>query len=213
MKLKLISIGLLLLMGCSSTRLVSTWKNPDNVIFDAYQVLVVGMIQDDNTRMEFESRFVDALKNQGVDAVRSIDLFDVEFTSSQRSEEELLEVEQQLLDKGFDAILFTKVVGTENRRTFKEHINDVDKMLVRFSNDYLEHQDIYYDPEYYDSFNIYHAETSLYCICVGKEIELIWRGEVDVTEPENINRTIDSYVKVVTKSMGKEDVIFNSKAP
>src|SRR6056297_3616503 len=213
MKSKLIAISMILLMGCSSTRLVSTWKNPDIVLFDAYQVLVVGMVQDDSSRMEYETKFVEALKNQGVDAVRSMDLFDVEFTSTERSEKELEEVEQQLLDKGFDAILFTKVVGTENRRTFKEHINDVDKMLVRFSNDYLEHQDIYYDPEYYDSFNIYHAETSLYCICVGKEIELIWRGEVDVTEPENINRTIDSYVKVVTKSMGKEDVIFNSKAP
>lgn len=208
MKLKLIGISLLLLMGCSSTRLVSTWKNPDIVLFDAYQVLVVGMVQDDSARMEFESRFADALKNQGVDAMRSIDLFDVEFTSSQRSEQELEEVEQQLLDKGFDAILFTKVVGTENRRTFREHINEVDKMLMRFSTDYLEHQEIYYDPEYYDTFNIYHAETSLYCICVGKEIELVWRGEVDVTEPTNVDKAIDSYVKLVTKSMGEEDVIF-----
>ncbi|MEC3964355.1 hypothetical protein [Flagellimonas halotolerans] len=208
MKLKLIGISLLLLMGCSSTRLVSTWKNPDIVLFDAYQVLVVGMSQDDNTRMEFETRFAEALKDQGVDAVRSIDLFDVEFTSSKRSEEELAEVEQQLLDKGFDAILVTKVVGTENRRTFREHINEVDKMFVRFSTDYLEHQEIYYDPEYYDTFNIYHSETSLYCICIGKEIELIWRGEVDVTEPKNIDRTIDSYIKLVTKSMGEEDVIF-----
>lgn len=208
MKLKLIGISLLLLMGCSSTRLVSTWKNPDIVLFDAYQVLIVGMVQDDSARMEFESRFADALKNQGVDAMRSIDLFDVEFTSSQRSEQELEEVEQQLLDKGFDAILFTKVVGTENRRTFREHINEVDKMLMRFSTDYLEHQEIYYDPEYYDTFNIYHAETSLYCICVGKEIELVWRGEVDVTEPTNVDKAIDSYVKLVTKSMGEEDVIF-----
>jgi len=196
-------------MGCSSTKLVSTWKNPDNVIFDAYQVLVVGMIQDDAVRMDFETKFANALRSQGVDAVRSIDLFDVEFTNSQRSEQELEEVEQQLLDKGFDAILFTKVVGTENRRTFKEHINDVDKMLVRFSTDYLEHQDIYYDPEYYDTFNIYHSETSLYCICIGKDIELIWRGEVDITEPDNVNKAMDSYVKLVTKSMGKEDVIFN----
>ncbi|AEM70833.1 hypothetical protein Murru_1793 [Allomuricauda ruestringensis DSM 13258] len=208
MKLKLIGISLLLLMGCSSTRLVSTWKNPDIVLFDAYQVLVVGMVQDDSARMEFESRFADALKDQGVDAMRSIDLFDVEFTSSQRSEQELEEVEQQLLDKGFDAILFTKVVGTENRRTFREHINEVDKMLMRFSTDYLEHQEIYYDPEYYDTFNIYHAETSLYCICVGKEIELVWRGEVDVTEPTNVDKAIGSYVKLVTKSMGEEDVIF-----
>ncbi len=208
MKLKLIGISLLLLTGCSSTRLVSTWKNPDIVLFDAYQVLVVGMSQDDNTRMEFETRFAEAFKGQGVDAVRSIDLFDVEFTSSKRSEQELAEVEQQLLDKGFDAILVTKVVGTENRRTFREHINEVDKMFVRFSTDYLEHQEIYYDPEYYDTFNIYHSETSLYCICLGKEIELIWRGEVDVTEPNNISKTIDSYIKLVTKSMGEEDVIF-----
>jgi len=195
-------------MGCSSTKLVGTWKNPDIVLFDAYQVLVVGMIQDDNARMEFETKFADALKEQGVDAMRSIDLFDVEFTTSKRSEQELEEVEEQLLDKGFDAILFTKVIGTENRRTFKEHLNNVDKMFVRFSNDYLEHQEIYYDPEYYDSFNIYHAETSLYCICVGKERNLIWRGEVDVTEPSNANKAIDAYVKLITKSMGEQDVIF-----
>jgi hypothetical protein len=208
MKATLIGLSLLLLMGCSSTKLVGTWKNPDTVIFDAYQVLVVGMTQEDATRVEFETKFADALKSQGVDAVRSIDLFDVEFTSAERSEQELAEVEEQLLDKGFDAILFTKLVGTENRRTFKEHLNDMDKLFMRFSTDYLEHQDIYYDPEYYDTFSIYHAETSLYCICVGKEIELIWRGEVNVTEPNNINKAIDSYIKLVTKSMGEVDVIF-----
>nr|WP_321414621.1 hypothetical protein [uncultured Allomuricauda sp.] len=209
MKLKLIGIVLVLLTGCSSTKLVSTWKNPDNVIFDAYQVLVVGMVQDDAMRMDFESKFADALKTQGVDAVRSIDLFDVEFTSAERSEQELKEVEQQLLDKGFDAILITKIVGSENRRTFQERVNNIDNMIVRFSNDYLEHQNIYYNPEYYDSFNVYHSETSLYCICIGKEIELVWRGDVDVTEPENVNKTIDSYIKLVTKSMGEQDVIFN----
>ncbi|WP_127142222.1 hypothetical protein [Flagellimonas marinaquae] len=208
MKATLIGLSLLLLMGCSSTKLVGTWKNPDTVIFDAYQVLVVGMTQEDATRVEFETKFADALKSQGVDAVRSIDLFDVEFTSAERSEQELAEVEEQLLDKGFDAILFTKLVGTENRRTFKEHLNDMDKLFMRFSTDYLEHQDIYYDPEYYDTFSIYHAETSLYCICIGKEIELIWRGEVNVTEPNNINKAIDSYIKLVTKSMGEVDVIF-----
>ncbi|MHA7863556.1 hypothetical protein [Flagellimonas marinaquae] len=208
MKATLIGLSLLLLMGCSSTKLVGTWKNPDTVIFDAYQVLVVGMTQEDATRVEFETKFADALKSQGVDAVRSIDLFDVEFTSAERSEQELAEVEEQLLDKGFDAILFTKLVGMENRRTFKEHLNDMDKLFMRFSTDYLEHQDIYYDPEYYDTFSIYHAETSLYCICIGKEIELIWRGEVNVTEPNNINKAIDSYIKLVTKSMGEVDVIF-----
>ncbi|WP_108424973.1 hypothetical protein [Flagellimonas amoyensis] len=208
MKPKFLALSLLFLTGCSSTKLVGTWKNPDIVLFDASQVLVVGMAQDDKVRMEFETRFVEELKKQGVDGVRSIDVFDVEFTSSERSEEELAKVEEQLLDKDFDAILFTKVVGTENRKTLKERMNNIDKMFVRFSNDYLEHQEIYYDASYYDSYNTYHLETSLYCICIGKERELIWRGNVDVTEPVNIEKTMDTYIKLITKAMGEQEVIF-----
>ncbi|NAY92729.1 hypothetical protein GTQ34_12455 [Muricauda sp. JGD-17] len=208
MKSKIVSLFFLLLMGCSGTKLVSTWKNPDIVLFDAYKVLVVGMAQDENTRIEFESRLVEKLEEHGVEAMRSMDLFDVEFTLSEQTEEELNKVEEQLLDKGFDAILFTKVVGTENKRTFKERMNNIDALFVRFSSDYLEHQDIYYDPRYYDTFNIYHAETSLYCICVGKERELIWRGNIDVTEPSNVDKTIDIYIKLITGAMAEEDVIF-----
>nr|WP_299073969.1 hypothetical protein [uncultured Allomuricauda sp.] len=208
MKVKIVSICILLLVGCSTTKLVSTWKNPDIVLFDAYKVLVVGMTQDENVQQIFETRLQEALSAKGVEAMRSIDVFDVEFTSSEKSEEELSAVEQQLLDKGFDAILFTKITGTENRRTFKEKMNNISEMYTRFSADYLEHQDIYYNPEYYETFNIYRAETSLYCICVDKERELIWRGNIDVTEPVNMEKTIDSYIKLIKSKMGEEDVIF-----
>ncbi|GLU42796.1 hypothetical protein Musp01_04200 [Muricauda sp. NBRC 101325] len=166
------------------------------------------MTPDDSARVEFETRFVEELKKEGVDAMRSIDLFDVEFTTTEKTEKELEEVEQQLLDKGFDAILFTKLVKTENRRTFQEHMNSIDHMFVRFNADYLEHQDIFNNPENYDSFNIYHVETSLYCICSGKDIELIWRGDVDVTDPTNTEKTVENYIKVITKSMGEQEVIF-----
>ncbi|WP_067037853.1 hypothetical protein [Allomuricauda sp. CP2A] len=208
MKSKIWVIGALLLMGCSSTKLVSTWKNPDIVLFDAHKVLVVGMAQDENVRMEFETRLVEKLEERKVEAMRSIDLFDVEFTSSERSEEELSIVERQLLDKDFDAILFTKVVATENKTTLKEKVHNIDRMFMRFSTDYLEHQDIYYDPESYDSFNIYHVETSLYCICEGKEMELIWRGDLDVTETVKVDKTIDTYIKLVTDKMGEQEIIF-----
>ncbi|MEO9513085.1 MAG: hypothetical protein ABJN84_01895 [Flavobacteriaceae bacterium] len=208
MRVKIIVICMLLLLGCSSTRLVSTWKNPDIVLFDAYKVLVVGMSQDENVQLLFETRLKEALSTKGVEAMRSVDLFDVAFTTSEKSEEELTEVEQQLLDKGFDAILFTKVVGTENRRTFRERINNISEIYTRFSADYLEHQDIYYNPEYYETFNIYNVETSLYCICVDKERELIWRGYINVAEPSNMEKTIDSYIKLIAGKMGEQDVIF-----
>lgn len=199
---------MLLFLGCSSTKVVSTWKNPDIVLFDAYKVLVVGMTQDENVRTEFETRLTDKLNEKGVEAMRSMDLFDVEFTSTEKSEEELSEVEGQLLDKGFDAILFTKVVGTENRRTFRERMNNLNEIYTRFSTDYLEHQDIYYNSEYYETFNIYTVETSLYCICVDKERELIWRSDIDVLEPMKMEKTIESYIKLIANKMGEQDVIF-----
>ncbi len=198
----------MILSGCSSTKLVSTWKNPDIVLFDAYKVLVVGMAQDENVRIEFETRLKERLNKKGVEAMRSIDLFDVQFTSSEKSEKELSEVEQQLLDKGFDAILFTKVVGTENKRTFRERMRNLNNMYTDFSNDYLEHQDIYYDSGYYETFNIYQTETSLYCICVDKERELIWRGNIDVSEPVNMDKTIDSYIKLIAEKMKEQEVLF-----
>ncbi|WP_190811061.1 hypothetical protein [Flagellimonas sp. S3867] len=208
MKTKLLILSILILSGCSSTKLVSTWKNPDIVLFDAYKVLVVGMAQDENVRIEFETRLKERLNKKGVEAMRSIDLFDVQFTSSEKSEKELSEVEQQLLDKGFDAILFTKVVGTENKRTFRERMRNLNNMYTDFSNDYLEHQDIYYDSGYYETFNIYQTETSLYCICVDKERELIWRGNIDVSEPVNMDKTIDSYIKLIAEKMKEQEVLF-----
>jgi len=70
------------------------------------------------------------------------------------------------------------------------------------------HQGIYYDTNYYDNFTVYHAETSLYCICGGKERALIWRGSIDITDPKNIEKTVDDYVKLVVIAMEEQDLIF-----
>ena len=102
---------MVLLMGCSSAELVENWKNPDIVLFDANKVLIVGMTQNEDARDDYETKLHREFKQRGVESMRSLDLFDVEFTSAERSEQELAEVEQQLLDKDFDAILFTKVIG------------------------------------------------------------------------------------------------------
>jgi hypothetical protein len=148
-----------------------------------------------------------------VEAMRSVDLFDVEFTLGERTEEELDRVEEQLLDKDFDAILFTKVLGSENRKTFMDRITELDSYYWRFRDDYLNNQQIYYDRDYYNEFTVYHAETSLYCICVGKERELIWRGAIDITDPKNIDKTIDEYIKLVVWAMQEQDIIFRKEEP
>lgn len=201
----------LLLTGCSSVRLESSEKNPDIVLFHASKLLVVGMSSDTASREAFESRMQNAFQSQGVETVRSIDLFDVAFTHSERSEEELDRFERELLDKDFDAILFTKVVGTETRASLRKKIREVGESYDRFREDYLLHQGIYYDRSYYELATDYFTETSLYCICEGKERNLIWRAGIEISNPRDIDKVVKDYVEVLLAEMENLQLIIGTE--
>ncbi|WP_400073785.1 hypothetical protein [Zobellia russellii] len=205
---KIAPLLLLLCLGCSSASLVENWKNPDIVLFDAQKVLIVGMTQNQNARESFEAKLQKEFTKRNVEAMQSLDVFDVSFTNSKKSEKELDAVEQSLLDKDFDAILFTKITGSENRESFLSAISKLDNYKGRFNDDYLENQDISYDDNYYDDFNIYHAETTLYCICEGKDRSMIWRGSIDISDPKNIEKAVDDYIQLVVTAMEEQDLIF-----
>lgn len=198
------------LWSCSSAKLVSTWKDPDTVLFHAYKVLIVGMTENESAREDFETKLQDEFRKRNIEAFRSTDLFDVDFTTVEQSEKQLSEVEEQLLDKDFDAILFTKIIGSENKKTLRTKLADTDRFLNTFSDDYLSHQAIFYEGSYYDNYTVFHAETTLYCICVDKERETIWKAGVHITEPKNFNKTINTYIKLIVEAMEEQDIIFYS---
>lgn len=208
---KIFLLVLFVTMGCSSVSLVENWKNPDIVLFHANKVLIVGMTQNQDARESFERKLKKEFDKRDVEAMQSLDVFDLKFTDSRKTEEELDNVEQSLLDKGFDAILFTKITGSENRQTFLKTISNWDNYQGRFNEDYLRHQDIYYDEGYYDTFTVYHAQTTLYCICEGKERAMIWRGSIDITDPENIEKSVKDYIKLVVTAMEEQDLIFRNE--
>nr|WP_299337463.1 hypothetical protein [Allomuricauda sp.] len=208
--LALLSI-VMLLVGCSSANLVSNWKNPDYPIFDANKVLIVGMAQDEDTRVDFETKLKKEFKKRNIEAMRSIDIFDVSFTDTAKTEEELDEVEQLLLSRDFDAILLTKVVGSQDFKKFRRRMSEIDELYGKFRDDYLGNQQIYYETDYYDKYTVYHAETSLYCICIDKERDLVWRGAIDVTDPVNLKKTVEDYIKLVVLAMEEQDIIFRKE--
>ncbi len=208
---KLVLVLIVFLAACTTAEIVNTWKNPDIVLFDAYKVLIVGMTPDQKSQEEFETKMTRQFKERGVEAMRSIDVFDVTFTNAARSEAELDDVEQQLLDKDFDAVLFTRVLGAESRQSFSQKLADMDRYNARFKDDYLSHQDIYYNDEYYEEYTVYLVETSLYCICVGKERDLIWRAVLEIENPFEVHKTINEFVELVVMGLTEEDLIFRKE--
>jgi hypothetical protein len=208
---KLSIVLVVFIFGCSSVSLVENWKNPDIVLFDAQKVLIVGMAQNETARENFERKLQKEFTKRGVEAMPSLDVFDISFTDSKKTEQELDDVEQSLLDKDFDAIIFTKITGSENRETLMRTISKWDNYQGRFNNDYLKHQDIYYDEDYYDKFTVYQAETTLYCICEGKERAMIWKGSIDIMDPKNIEKTVADYIKLIVLAMEEQDLIFRKE--
>ena len=202
-----------MLLACSDAEIVSSWKNPDIVLFDAYKVLVVGMTPSPDARLQFETKMTEKFTQQGIEAMRSLDLFDVAFTNSARTDKELNDVEERLLEKDFDAILFTKILGSENRQTLSKKLSELDRNNARFKDDYLSHQNIYYEDEYYEQYTVYFVETALYCICVDKERDLIWRGVIEVSDPIETVDTIDEYIDLVVSTLAHEDLIFRKEKP
>ncbi|MDY8134907.1 hypothetical protein [Aquimarina sp. 2201CG5-10] len=201
----LILIGML--MSCNSSELVENWKNPDIDTFEAQKVLVIGISAELNQRKLFEKKLTSELRKNNVNAIKSLEFFEEFYTDSPKTEKDLMALESQLLEEGFDAILLSKVVGVEDKVTVVKAYRNLDKTFNSFKEDYYENQEIYQDEDYYEEYQIFHAESSLYCICLDKERALIWKGSIDVTEPENVKKAVNDYIKVLIWALKEQQLL------
>ena len=206
MKKIILILSVILLAGCSSSRLVDHWKSPDYPSFEANKVLVVGLAQDREVRRDFESMLAFRLEKNGVRSVRSIDFFEDSFTDEKRTEKELDELESMLLDAGFDAILLSKVTGTEEKMTTVQSVRDFTDTFQNFKQDYYESQDILYNKNVYEEYTLYHAETNLYCICPDKEREILWQGQIDIVD-QKVKKNMTDYVALLTKTLKDQKML------
>ena len=118
MKIKgLIFFIVLGLLSCSSTKIIDQWKSQDIAVYQGNKVLIIGITPNLDSRKIYEQRLASTLDKKGVNAVKSIDFFEKSFTEAKKSQEQLNEIENQLLEAGFDTVLFTTVTGSENKVT------------------------------------------------------------------------------------------------
>lgn len=207
MKKSIIIVLVIILTSCTSTQLVESWKNPDIDTYEPYKILIVGLTSDKESREKFEAQLKTEFELRGVEAVMSISILDDSQQSERMTNDDLNALEKKLIEDGFDTILLTKVIGIEDKIVYKETFKSYDKTHQRFTEDYLMYQDIFYNPEYYEEYTIYHAETSMYCICPTKDRELLWKGYIDITDISSVDKTIKDYVRLAIVVLEEEKLI------
>jgi len=203
---------ILLLTSCSSTQLVERWKNPEIDIYVPSKILVVGLTSDHTARTAFENQLKNELELRGAEVVMSLNMFKGQSGSEKMNEEDLEDLENQLTDEGFDTILLTEIVGIENkvvhRRDYRKHI----QLSRSFEEEYLMQKQWHFDADEYEEYQIYKAETLMYCICPIKDRELLWKGYINISDPQSVHKTVDDYVKLVIAALEQEQLILSKPA-
>ncbi|TDQ21959.1 hypothetical protein [Tenacibaculum caenipelagi] len=200
-------IVMLLLTCCSSVILVDDWKNPEIDNYEPYKALVVGLTSNNKARQNFENKFKEELQLRGTEAVSSLTLFDSAFKTKKMTEDDLNSLENKLIEDGFDTVILSKVIGVENKLAYNKNYKEDDEVYKKFKDEYFMYQDIFYNPDYYQEYKVYHIETTMYCICPTKDKELIWKGYIDIVDPKSTDETINDYVNLVIMALEKHQLI------
>lgn len=198
---------IVLLTACSSTRFIDSWKNKEITVFKPEKMLVIGMTNNLTARKIFEEELKDALYHRGINTVESTKEIGRSFTDSQKNLSEIDTLKKELLNKGYDAIAITAVVGIDDKQDYSSGYYTIGNNWYRFGRYYYRFQNVYYTPEYYSNYKIFHIETSIYNLKTDDDESLVWVGTFDIVDPNNITSTIEDYVKRIMLQMEKEGII------
>lgn len=208
-KIKLYNLRFLLfflIIGCSSSNLVEQYTNPVVHNLEIKKVLVIGMTPNKDIRRIFEKKVADEFLKRNVIAVESIDFFESSFTENQKSEVQINQIQAQLSDANFDAVLLAKVTGKEEKIAAGQAYRNFSRNLDSFTDYYYHNQEIYGSTES-ESYMLYHTETSLYCLCPATERRILWKASIDLVDTERINKNINNYLKILFKSLEENQVL------
>ncbi|WP_289644298.1 hypothetical protein [Maribacter aestuarii] len=201
-------LTILMTTACSSTRFVDSWRNEEVEIFSPQKLLIIGMTDNLTARKIFEEKLKEEFMSRGINAYESSVAIDQSFTAVKRSEEEIETLKEELLQKGFDAVAITAIIGVDDKTMHRGGYYTFGyNWWYRFGPYFYRFQDIYYTPDYYEDYKVFHIETSIYNIKDDKDKSLVWVGTFDIIDPVNITLSVNDYVIRIIEQLEREALV------
>lgn len=192
-------LTLVFLSSCGSTRITSSWREPNKqlVINNLSKVLVVALFKSETSRHKAEDEMVRYLNGRGVVSYNYLnDNFN---TKSEEAIHEKISVD------GFDGAITMRLIDVEQEKSYSYGNNSFYSPFSQsFGGYYLSNLSFYSNPTYYFTTKIYTVETNVYSI---KEKKIIWTGLTETVDPEGVDKMTSEIAKVVYKKMIQEGFI------
>lgn len=188
-----------LITACSSTKITSSWRQPDKTVVVEHlnKVLVVALFKDETSRHKAEDQMAGYLDGKGIVSYNYLD------ANFNKANEALLR--EKIKTDGFDGAVTMRLVDVDKEKIYTPGNTSFYPNYYRnFSGYYYRSWSNYSTPGYYSTTKIYTIETNVYSI---KEDKIIWSGLTETTNPDGVKKMTEEVAQVVYKEMVKEGFV------
>lgn len=187
--------------ACATTSFNSTWMEPTAQPLDRTKKVATVMVTSrESLRRSAEVAMANEIRRRGVEAVESYTILPGE------AARDTSRARQVLAQQGVDAVLVMRVVGKEQQISYTPGTS----MYV--GGPYYGSMGGYwgygwgaaYSPGYLQTDQIVSVESLVYSVSQGK---LLWAGQSETTNPENVESFIGELVSAVGGDLRKKGLI------
>ncbi len=191
--------SLILFSSCTSTRITSSWVDPDLSNANYQKLLVLGMFQpkDQSLRTRIENQFVKQLGDGGITVKSGFEQYGPKAFQS-NSEDEVI---KKLKATGYDAILTTTLLDKSKDQYYNQGTSRLEPVgYARVGRYITTIYDRVYQPGYYTTSTEYFLESNLYDLKTG---DLVYSVQSKTADPSSAYNLGNNYSKRITDLQAK----------
>ncbi len=195
-KIFLPALVIIIAASCNSTRITSSWREPDKSVSigQLNKVLVVALLRNETNRHTAEDQMVGYLDGKGVVSYNYLD------ASTSTKDENV--IRDMVKADGFDAVVTMRLVDMDKEITYTPGTFSSYPTYYRTFGGYYRRSWSYYStPDRYTTTRTYTVETNVYSL---KEDKMIWTALTETTDPGGVQKLTEEVAGVVYKKMKKE---------
>ena len=186
-----------------STKLVTSWKNPEYSGPAFHRILVLGMSAKPGVRADFEDALSKLVTRDGVEAVPGNTIL----LRPEGSELDINYLKSQVKEFRIDAVIVSRLVKVDKSITY---VPGQPYMPYPYYGSFYGYYGavypVVYSPDYLREDTTVRVETNVYAVTSG-EGQLVWTGVSDTFNPSSADKVIDALSKLIVKELQKEAII------
>ena len=183
-------------LGCASTRILDTWRDPNFSGPPLKRIMVIGVTRQAGIRRTFEDEFVRELEGKGVRGVASYTLIPED---GEVAKERLA---QAVKESGVEGVLITRLVKVETRTQVYPGTY-VGPPYLGFYGYYSGAWVGYYEPAQIYTYDVVTAETNVFDAATDR---LIWSTATQ-TYPSSVKKDIRDFARLIVKALAESRII------